>query len=109
MFCVGLQKFIDERGISRKEIADVIGQSVSQVGMYIQGRRDPDTNVLLKLSHHYGVSIDSLLMNECVESDVEQKEQQMLKDFSNLPLDIQQDICNLMQHIIRDNYSKHKV
>ena len=107
MFSVGLQKLIDERGISRKEIADVIGQSVSQVGMYIQGRRDPCTDVLLKLSHHYDVSVDSLLMNDSPKyskSNTEQKEMQLVKDFSNLPLDVQQDICNLMQHIIRKKY-----
>lgn len=108
MFSVGLQKLIDERGISRKEIADVIEQSISQVGMYLQGRRDPSTANLLKLSHHYGVSVDSLLMNECVKSDIEQEERQMIKDFSNLPLDIQQDISNLMQHIIRDGCSNTK-
>lgn len=108
MFCVGLQKLIDERGISRKEIAGVIGQSISQVGMYLQGRRDPSTAILLKLSRHYGVSVDSLLMNECVKTDVEQNELQMLKDFYSLPIDIQQDIRGLIQHIIRENYLNTK-
>ncbi len=102
MFCVGLQKLIDEKNISRKEVAEVIGQSVSQVGMYIQGRRDPDTSILLKLSKHYGVSVDSLLMNEIVvynKEELKSKEKQMISDFVKLPEDIQQDIINLMQHI----------
>nr|DAH15313.1 MAG TPA: helix-turn-helix XRE-family like protein [Caudoviricetes sp.] len=103
MFCVGLQKLIDERNISRKEISEVIGQSVSQVGMYIQGRRDPDTEVLLKLSKHYKVSIDSLLMNESANhicNDLKSMETQLLRDFEKLPKDIQQDILSLVQHVI---------
>lgn len=101
MFCVGLQKLIDERNLTRKEISEVIGQSVSQVGMYIQGRRDPDTSVLLKLSKHYNVSVDALLMNE-IPSQQEQhetQEQQILNDFLSLPDNIKQDILNLMQHL----------
>lgn len=102
MFSIGLQKLIVEKHISRKEIAEVIGQSVSQVGMYIQGRRDPDTSILLKLSKHYGVSVDSLLMNEtvdCTQDELKAKEQKMINDFISLPESIQQDIISLMQHI----------
>lgn len=101
MFCVGLQKLIDERNLTRKEISEVIGQSVSQVGMYIQGRRDPDTGVLLKLSKHYNVSVDALLMNEVSsqQRQYESKEQQILDNFLSLPDNIKQDILNLMQHI----------
>lgn len=101
MFCVGLQKLIDERNLTRKEISEVIGQSVSQVGMYIQGRRDPDTSVLLKLSKHYNVSVDALLMNNVSsqQGQYEIQEQQILNDFLSLPDNIKQDILNLMQHI----------
>ena len=103
MFCVGLQKLIDEKNLSRKDISDVIGQSVSQVGMYIQGRRDPGTNVLLKLSKHYGVSVDSLLMNDYPHQKLyglPETEAQVLDSFVKLPSDVQQDIMNLMKHII---------
>lgn len=100
MFCVGLQRLIDEKQLSRKDIAAVIGQSVSQVGMYIQGRRDPDTDVLLKLSSHYDVSVDYLLMNDHNHPNTENTQQQVLSDFLSLPNDIQQDILNLMSHII---------
>lgn len=101
MFCVGLQKLIDERNLTRKEISEVIGQSVSQIGMYIQGRRDPDTSVLLKLSKHYNVSVDALLMNDASsqQGQYETQEQQILNDFLSLPDNIKQDILNLMQHI----------
>lgn len=101
MFCVGLQKLIDERNLTSKEISEVIGQSVSQVGMYIQGRRDPDTSVLLKLSKHYNVSVDALLMNEISSQtgQYEIREQQILNDFLSLPDNIKQDILNLMKHI----------
>ncbi len=100
MFCIGLQKLIDEKSLSRKEIAEVIGQSVSQVGMYVQGRRDPDTSILLKLSQHYNVSVDSLLMNDCVnDNNIEANEKNLIDSFLSLPKNIQQDILDLMQHI----------
>lgn len=46
---------------SRKQIAELIGISVSMIGLYESGERLPSLPVLVKLATHYKVSIDYLL------------------------------------------------
>ncbi len=53
-----------EKGYTQSAVASIIGISNSTMGMYEQGRRDPDTKTLLKLAKLYDVSIDYLLDNE---------------------------------------------
>ncbi len=50
-----------QRGMSQKELAARLGVSPSAVGMYEQGRREPDCAGLLKLAEIFGVSVDLLL------------------------------------------------
>lgn len=104
MFCFGLQRLIDDKNLSRKEISNVINQSVSQVGMYIQGRRDPDTSVLLKLSKHYGVSIDYLLMNDTPTDTPDYKslgsnEKKFVDNFIDLPDNDRKKLVDLLSRV----------
>lgn len=48
--------------ISQKELGEMIGISASTIGMYEQGRRDPDTKTLLTLAKVLDVSVDYLIM-----------------------------------------------
>lgn len=47
--------------INQTELGKLIGVSTSAIGMYEQGRREPDTTTLLKLARLFNVSIDYLL------------------------------------------------
>ncbi len=51
------------RGITQSELAENLGISSSAVGMYEQGRREPDNNTLLKLCSYFGITSDYLLGN----------------------------------------------
>ncbi|MCM1220933.1 MAG: helix-turn-helix domain-containing protein [Lachnospiraceae bacterium] len=46
---------------SRKQVAELVGISVSMVGLYESGERLPSLPVLVKLAHLYKVSTDYLL------------------------------------------------
>ena len=48
-------------GWSQAELARRLGISPSTVGMYEQGRREPDSQMLIALSELFGVSIDYLV------------------------------------------------
>lgn len=50
-----------EKKMSQKELAEVLGVSPSTIGMYEQGRRNPDGNMIVKLCEVFSVSSDSLL------------------------------------------------
>ena len=49
------------RNLSRKQIAELIGVSVSIVGMYESGERLPSLHMIVKLAAQYRVSVDYLL------------------------------------------------
>lgn len=58
-----------QRGMSQKELAARLGVSPSAVGMYEQGRREPDCAGLLKLAEIFGVSVDLLLGGAAAPGD----------------------------------------
>ena len=48
-------------GINQLQLAEVLHLSPSTIGMYEQGRRTPNIEVLIQISRFYNVSIDYLL------------------------------------------------
>lgn len=48
-------------GLTQAQLADRLNISASTIGMYEQGRREPDNNTLSKLCHELGTSGDYLL------------------------------------------------
>lgn len=48
-------------GMTQSELAEKLGISASAVGMYEQGRREPDSDMILKLCEVFGTSTDYLL------------------------------------------------
>lgn len=51
-------------GMTQSELAARLGVSASAVGMYEQGRREPDSDTILKLCSVFDVSGDYLLGNK---------------------------------------------
>lgn len=49
------------QGMTQAELAEKLGVSASAVGMYEQGRREPDSAVLKKMAAVLHVSVDYLL------------------------------------------------
>jgi transcriptional regulator with XRE-family HTH domain len=56
-----LAKLRMEFNMTQKELADKIGVSRAAIGMYEIGRRDPDTDTIIKLTKIFGVSADYLM------------------------------------------------
>lgn len=73
-------------GLTRKQIATLIGVSESMIGHYETGERLPSLNILVKLANHYKVSIDYLLdhdtsSNNLVSLDgLSDKQKQIVRD-----------------------------
>lgn len=47
--------------MTQKNLADVLGVSLSSVAMWEAGKRSPDNEMLIKIAELFNVSIDSLL------------------------------------------------
>ena len=52
------------KGLSQSQLASELSISASAVGMYEQGRRVPDIDMLVKLADLFDVSLDHLITGE---------------------------------------------
>ena len=60
-FAERLQELREDRGISRKELAASLNITVSALGMYEQGRREPNMEMLIRLADYFNVTLDFLV------------------------------------------------
>lgn len=74
-----LRKLIEQSGKSQTQVAKELGISPPRLNYYVQGKREPDNNMLSLLADYFGVSVDCLL-------DREQKKTAPQEDSLN-PLD----------------------
>ncbi|MCU9809307.1 helix-turn-helix domain-containing protein [Paraclostridium sp. AKS46] len=61
IFANHLKQLRESTGLSQVDLAKIIGVSPSTIGMYEQGRRTPDLEVLTEIATHFQVSVDYLL------------------------------------------------
>lgn len=58
-----LKKLRKDRNLKQEELANLLNISASTIGMYEQGRREPDNATLKKIANFFEVSTDYLLDN----------------------------------------------
>lgn len=56
-----LQELREDNDISRKELSTILNISVSTLGMYEQGRREPNIDMLIKIADYFNVPLDFLV------------------------------------------------
>lgn len=61
MFSERLKELRLEADMKQLELAKILGISASTIGMYEQGRRFPDQEILLKIANFFDVTTDYLL------------------------------------------------
>ena len=61
MFSERIKELRKANGLTQAELAKKLNVSASTVGMYEQGRREPDSEMLAKISDIFDVTIDYLL------------------------------------------------
>jgi transcriptional regulator with XRE-family HTH domain len=61
VFAINLKKIRKEHNLTQAQLADKLGVCPSTVGMYEQGRREPDNKMLKKICYVFSVSIDHIL------------------------------------------------
>ncbi len=59
-----IRKHRERTGITREQLATLIGKSYSSILSYEQGTRDPGSQVWKKLSDVFDVSLDELMGND---------------------------------------------
>lgn len=61
IFQTRLNYLIEERGSSRKELADYVGITRQSISLYLRGERIPDINTLKKICDYFNVSSDWMI------------------------------------------------
>ena len=61
MICEKIRKLRTQKNLTQTQLAKMLDVSPSSIGMYEQGRREPDNALLIKMSRVFEVSVDELL------------------------------------------------
>lgn len=87
----------EDKDLSQKALATILGVSPSAIGMYEQNRREPDNEMLNKIADYFDVSVDYLLgrTSEPKPPTAEFKPKVTEKDKINIEKEAQQMIDNL--------------
>jgi len=64
-----LKELRNKAGLKQSELGEKVGVSASTIGMYEQGRRSPDREMLIKLSNVFNVTLDYLVDNNNIKTD----------------------------------------
>lgn len=64
-----IKELREAKGISRNELADYLGISLSSLGYYERNERTPDADIVARLATYFGVSSDYLLEISPFKSD----------------------------------------
>lgn len=87
-----------KKNLSQNDMAESLQIPVTTYRSYEQGKREPNHDTLVKISNILNVTTDYLLGREASFPTTDS----MPDTFSKLPTDIQNDITNLMQHILNN-------
>lgn len=78
--------------IKQADLAKTIGVSASTIGMYEQGRREPDFDILQKIADYFNVSIDYLIGKaEKSDSKISEKDE---KDIAKTMKKLKEQLSN---------------
>jgi transcriptional regulator with XRE-family HTH domain len=69
VFSKRLAELRSKNKMTQQELADKIGVSRGTIGMYEIGKRDPDTDTLIKIAKVFNVTTDHLLGNTPTPAD----------------------------------------
>lgn len=78
-------------GKTQAELAVALDMAPSTVGMYEQGRREPDADTLAKIAQYFSVSIDYLLGQEA-STNKEEYVDDIMEMYKDLPEDKKEQV-----------------
>ena len=56
-----LKELRESKGLTQKEVAEIIGYSEVSYARYEKGEREPDISTLCKLAEYFNVTVDYLI------------------------------------------------
>ena len=98
-----LKELREKRGYSQEELARLLGTSRSRIGMYEQGRRQPDFEMQEAIADLFNVSIDYLFKRRDDDPELIQEATRLGQKILDLPPDKQDALRKYLQFLISDS------
>jgi transcriptional regulator with XRE-family HTH domain len=88
-FAERLQELRENRFITRKDLAAALNITISALGMYERGQREPNIDMLIRIADYFGVSVDFLVGRNFKNNDVKDilSALKLKDDINSLPLE----------------------
>lgn len=83
VFGYKLKTIRKKRGLTQAKLADKLGVCASTIGMYEQGRREPDNKMLAKICEVLNVSTDYLIGFDKFDKDMKKEVDDVIDEFIN--------------------------
>ena len=96
------RQLIDDRQIGRKELAEQLNIAYSTLGNYLNGDREPDINMLIKIADLFSVSID-YLVGHPTNQTISDEETRLLHLFRQMPPEYQQMLTEIAKVMTLQN------
>lgn len=101
----------EEKGLKQEELAKIMSVSPSTIGMYEINKREPNNELILKLSEYFNVSTDYLLGKSDVRNpEVVDKDLLEIglnkKDYNPPTKEQQEKIEEFAKFVLKDNLKK---
>ncbi len=103
MFAQRLKELRSEKGVVQKDVANFLNITTSAYGFYEQGKRVPDTDIMIKLSNYFNVSLDYLLGKTDIKNYTEDPNITIAlhsdTDYDELPKEAKDEINNFIEYV----------
>ncbi|GEA30232.1 helix-turn-helix domain-containing protein [Clostridium diolis] len=103
MFAQRLRELRSEKGVVQKDVANFLNITTSAYGFYEQGKRVPDTDIMIKLSNYFNVSLDYLLGKTDVRNYTDDSNITIAlnsdTDYDELPKEAKDEINNFIEYV----------
>ena len=90
-----IRKYREDRKLSQKELAELIGVSNSRVSNWEQGINRPDANILAEICRALQVSPSELLDVHLIDEEITEQERTVLRAYRTKP-ELQQAVNILL-------------
>lgn len=93
-----LKELREKRGYTQEELAKILNTSRSRIGMYEQGKRQPDFEMQEAIADLFNVSLDYLFGRS--EADIiAEKARDLYDQFESLPPDKQEEFLRFLKFL----------
>lgn len=106
---IPLKRLRESRGITQAKLSSMLSISPSTVGMWEQGRRDPDYENLKRIADYFNVSTDYLLGREDKNKNflLSDEQKNLLKDFDSLNADGRTTLCTVLNALLATHSARN--